>query len=188
MGNVLAICEVHEAALRSSALSNINFARQAAAAHGGEVIIALLGAGAAAAAANAATFAGKVITVDDPSIAHYLAETYAPIVARLAKENNATVVCAAAGSMGKDLLPRAAALLDAGMASDISKLDSKNQFERPILAGNASSKVEVTTPIIVVTVRQSEFEAAAPLASPGTVTSAPAGAVDALGASFDRLE
>ena len=188
MGNVLAICEFSDAALRSSALSNINFARQAAAAHGGEVIIALLGAGAAAAGANAATFAGKVITVDDPSIAHYLAETYAPIVARLAKENNATVVCAAAGSMGKDLLPRAAALLDAGMASDISKLDSKNQFERPILAGNASSKVEVTTPIIVVTVRQSEFEAAPALGAAGTVTAVAPGPVDALGASFDRIE
>ena len=38
-------------------------------------------------------------------------------------------------------MPRVAALLDAGMASDIAKLDGKNTFVRPILAGNAYSTV-----------------------------------------------
>jgi electron transfer flavoprotein alpha subunit len=188
MGNILALCEFSGAALRTSALANLTFARAAAAAHGGEVVILLVGAGAQAASANAATFAGKVVVVEDPGLAHYLAETYAPIVARLAKEHGATIVTATATAIGKDLLPRVAALLDAGMASDIAKLDGTNRFVRPILAGNAYSTIEITTPTIVVTVRQSEFEAAAALGAAGTVTSAPAGAIDALGAQFDRLE
>jgi electron transfer flavoprotein alpha subunit len=188
MGNVLAFSEFSGSAPKSSALANLSFARQAAQAHGGEVIALLVGKDAAAAAPELAKYASKVITVDDAALEHYLAETYAPIVARLAQENGATVVSATATSVGKDLMPRVAALLDAGMASDVSKVAGKTQFVRPILAGNAYSTVEVSSPIIVVTPRQSEFEPAAPLASAGSVSSAPAGAVDAQGASFDRLE
>jgi electron transfer flavoprotein alpha subunit len=188
MGNVLAFCEYQGDALRSSALSNLAFARDAAKAHGGEVIALLVGAGAQAASANAAKYAPKVIVVDDAKLGNYLAETYAPVLARLAKENNATVVSATATSVGKDVMPRVAALLDAGQASDISKLDGANKFVRPILAGNAYSTVEITTPIICVTVRQSEFEPAAPLGAAGSVSSADAGTVDALGAKFERLD
>lgn len=188
MGNVLALCEFSGASLRSSALSVITFARQAASAHGGEVVLLLIGAGAATAAPQAATFAGKVITVEDGGLVNYLAETYAPIIARVAKENGASVVTATATSVGKDVMPRVAALLDAGMASDISKLESGNRFVRPILAGNAYSTVEISTPIICVTARQSEFEPAAPLGSAGTVTSAPAGELNTYGAAFERAE
>jgi len=188
MGNILAFCEFDGATLRASALSNLTFARAAATAHGGEVIILLVGAGAAGAAASAATYAGKVVTVEHADLAHYLAETYAPIVARLAGEHGATVVCATATSVGKDLLPRVASLLDAGMASDIAKLDAANQFERPILAGNATSKVEISTPTLIVTVRQSEFPPAEALGASGAVTAADAGAIDAQGASIDRVE
>jgi electron transfer flavoprotein alpha subunit len=187
MGNVLAFCEYSGAQLRPGALSNLSFARQAAAAHGGEVIALLIGPGAAAAGAHAAKFAAKVITVEDGALEHYLAETYAPLLARLAGEHSATVVTATATTIGKDLMPRVAALLDAGMASDIAKMEGVNRFSRPILAGNAYSSVEIGTPTICVTVRQSEFAPAGEEGS-GSVTSAPAGAVDALRASFDRLE
>src|SRR5262245_46549246 len=128
MGNVLALCEFQGDSLRTSALANLAFARQAAQAHGGEVIALLVGAGAQAASANAAKYAPKVVVVDDAKLANYLAETFAPILARLAKENNATVVTATATSIGKDVMPRTAALLDAGMASDISKAEGTNKF------------------------------------------------------------
>jgi electron transfer flavoprotein alpha subunit len=188
MGNVLAFCEFNGATLRTSALSNLTFARSAAKAHGGDVVILLVGAGAQAASADAARYAGKVVVVEDAGLAHYLAETFAPVIANVAKAENASLVCATATSLGKDVAPRVAALLDAGMASDVSKLEGKDTFTRPILAGNAYSTVQVSTPIIVVTPRQSEFEAAEPLAAAGTVTTAAAGTVDALGATFERLD
>ncbi len=188
MGNVLAFCEFGDGALKASALSNLTFARAAAAAHGGEVIALLVGAGAAAAGPAAARYAGKVVTVEHGDLAAYLAETYAPVVARLAGDHGATVVTATATAVGKDLLPRVAALLDAGMASDISRLDGATQFTRPILAGNAYAQIEVTTPVICVTVRQSEFPQAEELGAAGEVVAADAGAVDALGARIDRVE
>ena len=188
MGNVLAFCEFNGSNLKTSALANLAFARAAATAHGGEVIALLVGAGAQAASGAAAKYAPKVVVVDDSKLDHYLAETFAPVLARLAKEQNATVVTATATAVGKDLMPRVAALLDAGMASDIAKSEGTNKFVRPILAGNAYSTVEITTPIICVTVRQSEFEPAAELPSAGSVTSAPAGDLDAKGAKFEKLD
>jgi electron transfer flavoprotein alpha subunit len=188
MGNVLAFCEFQGGALRTSALANLAFARQAAKLHGGDVVILLVGPGAAAAGAAAARYAPKVVTVEDPALEHYLAETYAPVVASVARDQGATVVSATANAVGKDLMPRAAALLDAGMASDVSKIETADTFVRPILAGNAYSTVQVSTPVVVVTPRQSEFEPAAELPAAGAVTSAPAGAVNALGAAFDRLD
>jgi electron transfer flavoprotein alpha subunit len=188
MGNVLAFCEFNGAQLKSSALANLSFARQAAQAHGGDVIALLIGPGAAAAGAAAATFAPKVIVVDDPGLAHFLAETYAPIVAEVAKAQGATLISATATAAGKDLAPRVAGLLDAGMASDVARLEGKDTFMRPILAGNAYSTIKISTPIIVVTPRQSEFEPAAALASAGTVETAPAGTINALGAEFVRLD
>lgn len=190
MGNVLAFCEFDGTSLRSSALTNLAFARTAAQAHGGEVIALLIGAGAQAASGSAAKFSPKVVVVEDAQLANYLAETYAPIVARLAKEQSASVVCGTATAVGKDLIPRVAALLDAGMASDIARAapSANNQFVRPVLAGNAYSTVEITTPIICVTVRQSEFEPAAELGAMGSVTTAPAGAIDNLGAAVDHVD
>src|SRR5215468_11767359 len=116
MGNVLAFCEFIGAQLRSSALSNLSFAREAAQAHGGEVVALLVGAGAAAAGSEAAKYAPKVVVVDDPALAHYLAETFAPVVAEIARAQGAALISATATAAGKDLAPRVAALLDAGMA------------------------------------------------------------------------
>src|SRR5204862_3146149 len=68
------------------------------------------------------------------------------------------------------------------------KITAKDTFVRPILAGNAYSTIQIGTPIVCVTPRQSEFEPATELDSAGTVSSAAAGALDAFGASFERLD
>jgi electron transfer flavoprotein alpha subunit len=188
MGNVLAFCEVVGGELRSSALSAIAFARKAAELHGGSVVALVIGKGAGAAAAEAAKFAPRVVVVDDPRLEHLLAETYAPIIARVAKAEGASLIGATATSSGKDILPRVAALLGAGMASDIARIEAKDTFKRAILAGNAVSTVKVSSDPICVTARQSEFAAAEPLAAAGEVVAAEPGDLKPLGAEFVRLE
>jgi len=188
MGNVLAFCETAGATLRTNALSCIAFARQAAEKHGGQVVVLLVGSGVKAAADEAARYAAKVVVVDDPGLEKMMAETYAPIVARIAKQEQATVIGATATSVGKDLMPRVAALVGAGMASDIAAVVAKNQFRRAILAGNAYQVVEVASDPIVVTARQSEFDPAQPAASAGQVTTAEAGDIKTLGAEVVKVE
>ncbi len=188
MGNVVALCETSGAQLRSNALSAITLARKAAELHGGEVVLLLIGKGVSAAADDACRVAGGVVIVEDDALEQALAETYAPIVAKVAQDEGASLVCSAAGAVGKDILPRVAALLDSGMASDIADMESKNTFKRSILAGNAFSRIEVGSDLICVTARQSEFEPAQPLAAAGTSKTADAGEIDALGAEFVKLE
>jgi electron transfer flavoprotein alpha subunit len=184
MGNVLTFLEYSGGNLRGSALAALAAARQLADKHGGQVVALLVGAGAAGAAAEAKKHAPKVVVVDDARLENYLAETYAPVVAEAARAHGATAVVGAADNLGKDLFPRVAALLDAGMASDVSAVLDKGTFRRPILAGNAVATVEVSTPTVVVTARQSEFPPAAPLGGEGDVVTQAAGDVNALGAEF----
>ncbi len=73
------------------------------------------------------------------------------------------MIAACASTYGKDLLPRVAARLDAGVASDIGGVEAEGGslvYSRPMYAGNVRGKLKITTPIQVVTVRQSEFDPA----------------------------
>jgi electron transfer flavoprotein alpha subunit len=187
MGTVVTFIEYSDSTLRGSALSALAAARQLADKHGGDVVALLVGKGAKAAAGEAQKVAKKVVVVDDARLEHYLAETFAPVVARVAKEQGATCVVAAADNLGKDLMPRVAALLDAGMASDVSAVVAKDTFKRPVLAGNAIATVQVSSPIVVVTARQSEFRPVAPGAADGEIVEAAAGDIDARGAEFVSL-
>ncbi len=188
MGNVLAFCEYSGSELRSSSLACLSAANQIAGHGGGDVVALLVGKGVGDAAAAAAKYAKKVVVVDDDRLENYLAETYAPVIAKIAGEQGASCIVATANAVGKDSLARVAALVDAGMASDITEVLAANKFKRPIYAGNAFSTVEVSGDLICVTARQSAFDAAAELGAAGETITAEAGDVDACGAEFVRLE
>ncbi len=183
MGKVLIFVEHSGGHLRTASLPAITFGRAASEHQGGPLVLVMLGKTLGAAAREAAQFGAEVLAVDDPALEHYLAETYAPIVARIAKEQGATLVGGTATSTGKDLLPRVAALLDAGMAADVTGMSAPKTFQRPMQAGNVLVQVEVTTPVVVAAVRQTAFPPADPKA-PGAVTQVAPGAVDACGARF----
>lgn len=99
----------------------------------------------------------KVLLADNEVYAHQLAENCAALVANLGK--NYLNILAPATTFGKNLLPRAAALLDVGMVSDVSKVISSDTFVRPIYAGNVMATVQATDPIKVMTVRTTTFAA-----------------------------
>jgi electron transfer flavoprotein alpha subunit len=168
-------------------LPAVSAARELAKHHGGPVVGVVIGAGIAAAAADAARYVDKVLSFDNPALAAALAETWAPLLARAVKETGGTALVASATSVGKDVLPRAAALLSAGMASDVVAVLGAKSFRRPTYAGNAVTEVEVTTATVVCTARQTEFAPAASAASAGAVESKDPGAIDALGGEFVGL-
>ena len=146
------------------------------------MVAGVIGQGVGAAANDVARYADRVITFDDARLGPALAETYAPLIASAAQTTGATAVVGTATSLGKDLLPRAAALLSAGMASDVIRVDGPNKFRRQTAAGNALSDVELDSPVVVISVRQTAFAAAAPAAAPGKVEGGAVGNVDTLGA------
>jgi electron transfer flavoprotein alpha subunit len=113
-----------------------------------------------------------------------LAETYAPALAGAVRKTGVGALLASSTSAGKDILPRVAALLEAGMASDVSRVLGPRSFRRPTYAGNALCDVEVLTPIVLASVRQTEFPPAGPGASPGAIESGTAPAPSSLGAEL----
>jgi electron transfer flavoprotein alpha subunit len=176
MSNVLVIVETKDGALRNTTLPAVTAARKVAAATGGKVVGAVIGKGIGAAASGIAPYVDLVVSVDDAKFDKYLAPAYAFAVAEVVNKVGAKVVVGSASSFGKDLLPRVAVKLGAGMACDVISVEGWNQFKRPMWAGNVIGKVEITTDKAVISVRGTDF--AAPTAG------AP-GALETLASAFD---
>ena len=191
MPGTLVVAELSpEGGVRKATHSAINFARQA----GAPFSILAIGAGSAGAAKDLTGFgAQKVVTVDDPSLASYTVERFAPSVAAVAKAGGFDTIVVTASAFGKDLAPRLAAKLSAGYAPDINglKVDGgKRHYRRPQYSGNAFGWLEIATPIHVVSVRQTEFPAAEPSGGASPVESAAKAPDDAAAArvQFISLE
>ncbi|MCG5051898.1 MAG: electron transfer flavoprotein subunit alpha/FixB family protein [Myxococcales bacterium] len=185
--SIVVYLETSDVAVRSASLPALTAARALAQHRGGPIVGVVIGSGLDAAAKDAARYVDKVLAYDAPELRAPLAETYAPVLVAALKAAGADALVASATSTGKDVLPRTAALLGAGMASDISSVEGAAKFKRPTYAGNAVTTVEVTSPTVIVSARQTAFEAAAPLATVGGVELQPAGTVDARGAAFVAL-
>jgi electron transfer flavoprotein alpha subunit len=184
MGNVLIVVETQDGQLRTASLPAVTFGKQLAEKAGGKLSLLVVGAGADGAAAEAAKYgAAEVLVADHPGFKNYLAETFAPVVAKVAKEKGASHVAMTSTSTGKDLMPRVAALLDAGLVSDVIAIVSDKQFKRPMMAGNVIATVEVGTPTVVATVRQTEFK---PAEAAGGAS--PISKIDATAAGDTRAE
>lgn len=96
-----------------------------------------------------------ILVADNAVYAHQLAENTAALIAELAKDYN--YVLAPATTFGKNILPRAAALLDVGMISDVMQIVTPDTFVRPIYAGNVLATVQSEDAIKVLTIRTTAF-------------------------------
>ncbi|MBB3612017.1 electron transfer flavoprotein subunit alpha/FixB family protein [Rhizobium sp. BK602] len=132
----------------------------AAAKIGSDIHVLVAGSGAKAAAEAAARLAGvsKVLVAEDASLANNLAEPLAALIVSLAGSYD--VIIGAATSVGKNVLPRVAALLDVAQVSEIIEVVSADTFKRPIYAGNAIQTVQSTDAKKVITVRTASFASA----------------------------
>jgi electron transfer flavoprotein alpha subunit len=149
----------------------------AARAFGGEVDILVAGENCRPVAEAAAKLDGvrKVLLAEAAHLSQRLAEETASTIVPLMK--NYSVLLAPATTAGKNVLPRAAALLDVAQVSDIVEVKAPNVFVRPIYAGNALQTVETTDKIVVATVRTTAFASAGEGGSASIETIAPPPAV-----------
>ena len=155
--SILILAEHDNASLKSATLHAVVAAQKI----GGEIHILVAGANCDAAAQAAAKVAGvaKVLVADDPVYEHALAENTAKLIVSLAP--NYSHIATAATVNGKNIMPRAAALLDVQQISEISAVESADTFVRPMYAGNAMATVQSSDKIKVLTIRATSFDAAA---------------------------
>ena len=154
--SILVIGEHDNDELKPSTLNTVTAAQEL----GDEIDLLIAGADCSAAAEHAARVTGvkRVLKVDDPSLADSLAENLSPLIAKLAGEY--THVLVPASTYGKNIMPRAAALIDVQQISDISAIESEDTFVRPIYAGNAMATVRSKDAIKMISVRTTAFESA----------------------------
>jgi electron transfer flavoprotein alpha subunit len=152
---VLVVAEHDNKTIRKATLNTVAAARKLGADL--HVLVAGHQAGEAAKAAAAIAGVAKVLHADAPHLADFLAENVAALVVSLAK--GYSHVLAPSTSNGKNILPRAAALLDVQQISDITAVESADTFVRPIYAGNALATVQSKDPIKLITVRTTAFDA-----------------------------
>ncbi len=149
----LVVAEHEGGALRDAVLNTVTAAGQL----GGEVHMLVAGSAAAEAAAKIAGVT-KVLSADDGIYENPLAESLATLVVSLAGGYDA--VLAAGNTFGKNLMPRAAALMDVAQISEIVEVVSADTYVRPIYAGNAMETVQSSDAIKMITVRTTGFAAA----------------------------
>ena len=154
---VLVVAEHDNKSIRKATLNAIAAAQKI----GADVHLLVAGHQASDAAKAATQIADvkKVLLADAPQLAEELAENVAALIVSLAK--GYSHILAPATSTGKNIMPRAAALLDVQQISDICAVESPDTFVRPIYAGNALATVKSKDAIKVITVRTTAFDAAA---------------------------
>ncbi len=154
--SVLILAEHDNKSLKSSTLNTIGAAGQI----GSDIHVLITGLNCDDAAKVAAQVSGvtKVIQYDASELEHDIAEDVAPIIVDLAPAYSH--ILAPATTFGKNILPRAAALLDMQQISDITAVISADTFKRPVYAGNAIATVKSSDKIKLITVRSTTFDAA----------------------------
>jgi electron transfer flavoprotein alpha subunit len=143
---------------QDGALSQPTRSTVAAAAKLGDVHVLIAGGatGPAAAAAAKLPSVAKVLTAEADIYANGLAEPMAALLVALAPGYSHLLAPASAG--GKNVMPRAAALLDVQILSDISDVVDADTFVRPIYAGNALATVKSADAKKIITVRAASFD------------------------------
>jgi electron transfer flavoprotein alpha subunit len=164
MARVLVVAECSGERLNASTAKCVACASEIAS----DVVVAVFAARGAASPAEAASVAGVSRVLHVEWQAPPLAASLAPEIACLAA--GYTHVLGPSSTFGKDLLPRAAALLGVGQISDVMSVLDPYRFKRPIYAGNAIATVRAPSDATVLaTVRLASYAAAGTTAQPSPI-------------------
>ena len=169
MPGIVTFAEHRDGKLRRPSLEAVSEAKRLSASLGGPVTAVVVGPGAEGLAAELASYgADKVHVFDDPALGAYATEPYARALAQAATEAKPAAVLVPCTAMGKDLAPRAAARLGAGLASDcvsFTVADGRLEARRPMFAGKVYATVRWEGAPQMATLRPNVFPLEKPDAS-----------------------
>jgi electron transfer flavoprotein alpha subunit len=157
MAGVLVVCEVKEGKLKKVSREALSIGRKLAEAAGGDLAAF---ANDRSAAEEAGRYGAKKLYV--AALADYSTEQYSAAVKQVVDDAKPAIVLLAGSSNGRDLAPRLAAKLNAGVASDVDRLewtDGKLRARRPVYSGKAFATVDVIGTPAIATTRPNAFPA-----------------------------
>jgi electron transfer flavoprotein alpha subunit len=146
--------------MRDGELRNVSFEAIAAAkqvADGGEVVAALFGDSLGELAQQMIEYgADRVITVEHGELKEYKTDAYQQALLQVIAQENPDGIIMGHTALGKDLSPRIAMKLDAGLISDAIQIDIEGDqaiFTRPIYSGKAFEKKTIVDGTLLATIR-----------------------------------
>ncbi|XP_051125235.1 electron transfer flavoprotein subunit alpha, mitochondrial isoform X1 [Andrographis paniculata] len=159
--STLVLAEHEAGCVKASSLSAVEAAKYL----GEDNSVSLLLAGSGPSVQEAANHAAschpsisRVLLADSDKFTHPLAEAWAKLVHMVQQNGSYSHIISGSGSFGKNILPRAAALLDVSPITDVIEITGSNLFIRPIYAGNALSTVRYTGSYpCMLTIRSTSF-------------------------------
>ncbi len=160
---ILAFAEQRDNKFRKSSFETVFAAKNLADQLGAELVALVVGSGVESIAAELGKYGAKrVIAADDSKLEPHSNGAYAKVIADVAAKEEASIVFLAASQMGKDIAPRVAVKLSAGLAADCTELKVEGGeiiATRPVYAGKALTDVKVLTAVKVFTLRPNVFTA-----------------------------
>jgi electron transfer flavoprotein alpha subunit len=158
---ILTFAEARDGRLRRASLEVVSEARRLAGPLGATVATVVVGPGGETLAGElTAQGADRVLVFDDPALPAYATESYGRALAQAIADTKPQVVLVPFTAMGKDLAPRVAARVGAGLASDCVALEVKDGrlvARRPMYAGKAYATVEWAGEPQMATLRPNVF-------------------------------
>lgn len=152
---VLVLAEVKDGNLRNVSYEAIAAAKTVS--EGGEVVGVLLGESVRNLAEGLIHYgADRVVVVENDKLSNYSSDGFSQAFIAVVNEEDPEAIIFGHTSLGKDLSPKVASKLDAGLISDVIDVEVAGDnvvFTRPIYSGKAFEKKIVTDGIIFATVR-----------------------------------
>jgi electron transfer flavoprotein alpha subunit len=161
MATILAFAEQRDGKLRRASLEAVSEARRLAGGLGADVTAVVVGPGTESLADELASYgADRVVVFDDAAFGAYATEAWARALAQAIADAKPSVVLVPFTAIGKDLAPRVAAKIGAGLASDCVGFEVKAgslAARRPVYAGKAYATVEWAGEPRMATLRPNVF-------------------------------
>ena len=170
MSSLLLVVEHRGGKTKTATLNALTFARQFAEKRNTKLCLLVIGKDVQNIAELLRPFGVDMIyLVEDESLENCMAETWGHVIAEVARQCDAVFIGMNSGTTGRNLMPRVAAKLGAGMISDLIDFDGE-YYIREMWAGNAQAMLAVTTPITVATIQGAAFATAEPSGEDSLIT------------------
>jgi len=157
---VLVLGEVREGSLRNVSFEAIAAAKTVAG--GGEVVGVLLTDTVDSLGEELLKYgADRVVTVEHPHLKQYTPDGYGQALMAVIDQENPEAIVFGHTALGKDLSPKIASKLQAGLISDVTAIEGEGDdavFVRPIYSGKAFEKVKVKEGVLFFTIRPNNIQ------------------------------
>ncbi|MBM4765147.1 electron transfer flavoprotein subunit alpha/FixB family protein [Bacillus sp. B15-48] len=152
---VLVLGDIRDGAIRN--VSNEAIAAAQLLADGGEVVAALFGESIGDESLNLLHYgADRVVKVEHPDLKVYTTDAYQQALLQVLDAETPEGLIMGHTAQGKDLSPRVATKVNAGLVSDVVNIEMDGEeaiFTTPIYSGKAFEKIKIKDGMIIATVR-----------------------------------